>query len=789
MNVNSTGIAPRLPIRVCQSLFGISLIVLLAYLIAVRAGLYLPVSLFWGGSALAITALVVWILISHDEAPSLIWALWAIMTLVWLFKTIFAPATVPFFGSDAYHDYAATSEIGRSGWLALSPWNEGLSLWPHQTSYPFLSAISLSLTGPVQLSLMTWARWSMPFLSLISLQLVYAISLEVYQSKRVALLGALGFGLTYMYLMFHSLYVRETLAFALFLAAIYSIVKSQETAGRFYRLAAMALSVGVIFAHHLMALALLMFVLLALVAHYGARLSWLKDRLHFSSVGQINFTLWLFIFVALSMYWLYLRYTPLRLAESLFQDATAGPEVAALKLPQTARYTILLYLQMLTTALFGLLALAGSFTSGKSRRVWHTIFVLWGGMMGLGSVLVTLGRVQGTSSLPSRFEILSYAFLLPAAAYTVLISFQGRRWLSWPLGLVFVVYGLNSLYRVPAHLYSQRQPDLAQGETRSLLLRQEYDLILQLRPEADIFAGLGLYRLIRPLTGNNPGCAHCDLEPAIPSPSASLIVGERDQYQFASNISLESFTAGKLGRIYDAGWAEVYAPPLSVSRGFQMRDLLSASDSLPVFNAGDQVLPWLLATGQIVLLILCGAGLTVLARADVEAGLGLGVALALLLVFVEYLLANLLGAPSPGWLAPLTLAGLAGLSLWRLWRQSASNKIMLIILLTSVLMLGYGPLADRLSRQAAAEPYTEFYVESVASCDSNICIGLRLINHEGQTTTYRVHRVTTPIILNDSESWQGTLTLPAAWTDPLRVDLQKDSGPGPEQSLVLRFAP
>jgi hypothetical protein len=765
--------------------------ILLAYLFVVRLGIYWPTAIFWGALFL-ILSISVYKVITTSQVSALYWVFPLTILTVWSLKTLFVPVGVPFFGSDPYVEQAATLEIAQVGWLDLSPWKEGLSRLPNSTNYPLLSILDISLSELVGLSSTTWERWAMPAISLISLLFVHGISLELYRSKRVALLSTIGFGFTYMYLMFHSLYLRETLAFIFFLGTIYTFIKGRSAVDQrskiLYRLSSMAFIIGIVLSHHFSSLMLLFFGAV-LAGVYWVR-NWLAARKWIEPTADRRdlVTLWLFLLVTLFAYWTYLRYSPLIIVRNLVEDATSGVQLTSFSLPATSRYYIVLFNQMATTLAFGLLAVIGLFRK-ENRNILQLTAVIWGGLAGAASFLFAVAAIPGTTSLSNRFELFGYIFLIPAASGTVIWIFHKRRWLGIALGLIFVLYGLNNIYRFPLYLYTQKQPDFVKREVRALPLREEYQLVRKINPQAKIASDLVLSRWIRPRTAGpveiwfrtNPSTGKN--EPNLDFDF--LILGERELHLLAANFYGQTPEDLGLNKIYSAGFTAIYTQPLDALGSFDIREILGPPPD-EGRNRYPDFITWMLLTIEILTLIAL-AYLVALQFDDISrANLATGFGIVMLLIFVLYLGANLIGYKSPGLL--LLLLPMA-LIFWGI-RHSLSGKINLGFLLSvglfGSLVFGYGLLVDRLSLHQELDAYTEFYVQSILPCDENVCVNLYIANHEGRPMHYRVDGFIDSVTLHPEHAWEGTLVVPQTREDALLLNLIKSPNTRTSESLLLR---
>lgn len=764
----------------------VGLFTLFIYLFSVRIGLYLPIYVFWASTLVVLLSLVMQGL-SQNEKSAFRWSFLILILFVWQLKTIFIPVEVPFFGSDAYIERAATLEIAEFTWLGLSPWNFGLSKWIHSTNYPILSTIALSLTEPIGFPLISWNRWGMPTISLISLLFVYSITLEMYQSRRVALLASVGFGTTYMYLMFHSLYLREGMAFIFFLATVYSFIKEQSNPSVFYRIVALLCSVGVILSHHLTSFFMLLFFILFICTERILTLNFIPPP--FKQTKKNNTILWMFIFVALLTYSVYLQHSPLHIMKALVQDATSGVTATSFALPSTGRYNLLLYSQALTTLLFGLLATYSLFIYQGRQQVTHITFVVWGGLAGMSTLLFILAGIPGTSSLASRFELFGYVFLLPAAAYGAHHLVKKQPLFLLPLVFLFTYYGLNTINRFPLYLYSQSQPSFTQGEVRPSLLPEEFNLLERIQSEAEIASDSTFLRLLPSISGLSTSCWFCTLSETDEIKFDLLVVGEKQSTLLAAQPNENRLERLRMSRIYSAGSAAIYLPSLDADKPFTLDKILSFSDKDQKSTWVASFLSTLILLLELSLICLVAIGIMSLAPSSKIEHLGLGIVLVFLGIFALYFTSNVLGFQSPGLLTITALIGsVAGLS-WRLrGHQFYRPTILIVPVALSVLLFGYGPLVDGLSANRISSAYSEFYVEDITPCQESLCVGLHVINRAESEMSYRIDGVEESITLDPSAEWQGVSVVSV--TDKKarhEINLYQQGDELAQETLILNF--
>jgi hypothetical protein len=759
-----------------------------------RSGFFLPVFVFWLSLVIVITSVIWGTLSLYPQKRYLVWDFFIFVLTVWLLKTLFIPIGVPFFGSDAYVEVAATMEIDELGWFNLSPWNEGSSVWPSSTNYPLLSAVSLALANLAGIPLAGWARWGLSALSLVSIVLVYAIGYEMFHSQRIALLGSIGFGLTYMYLMFHSLYLRETIAFCFFLATVFSVIKVRASKENlitlFYRTTALICCLGVIFSHHLTAFLLLMFLLLLSLTDYSNKTLTIGENLPNTNKNQIHSSIWLFLFVALISYWIYLKQSPLLIAHSLLEDAFSGVRASSFSLPSTSRYTFLLPAQIFITLCIVLLALYKFFTTRKSQDSIYITAIIWGAITGcLCLIILNLG-FPGATTLASRFELFGYTFLLPAAAYGAITLSSKKNWLIFPMAALFIAYGLLSVFRFHPFLYSSTEPDYENGEVRPVLLPEEYKLLTRIDTESSIASGSAMRRLSLPISGVRG--AHLFENSKIIGQQYLdydfLLTGEREtQLQSAGHFGLNLEDLG-LSRVYQAGSASIYTPLIRTSEEFHIEQLLSQEISR---NDGwfiPGLYQWAKLTLVVILLCFSAIALVSLKKDFHPSELGLGIVLILFFIFLIYIVADFLGTEDFGSTFLILLLFISGSGFLILWRKWKFGKNLLFgIIIFCILVFGYGFVAEITSRENPINKYSEFYIESIYPCETNTCVILNLTNLEGKPINYQVDGYAELITLDYSKNWRGLIKYQQNPENNIEIQLDQSPNRNIDYSLFIQL--
>ncbi|HTX90120.1 MAG TPA: hypothetical protein VMC09_02800 [Anaerolineales bacterium] len=753
----------------------IACIVLFVYLICARIGIFLPFAIFWVALILVLAMFMLQLLYKNDdETSSIRWIFPVLLALVWLLKTILVPVDVPFFGSDSYVDTAATIEIRNVGWFNLSPWQNGLSAWINSTNYPFLSGLTISLIDPIHFGQYSWSRWGLVILSLLSLCFVYAINFELFRSRRVALLGSIGFGLTYMYLMFNSLYIRETLAFIFFFAVVYCVIKIDRLSKTkwvyFYQIAAIITATGLVFTHHLTGLMLSLFLLNLNMVKIFFRPERIKKIFRISTQSTLSWTLWIFILVALLTFWIYLKKSPINILQTFIDDAVAGETSTTFSLPTTVRYNFLFIVQVITTLFFGFLAIIGVFDR-KEKSIFLINSISWGAIMGLASMFFAVAGIPGTSSISSRFELYGYAFLIPAASYSIFTLIRSKKWMIVPISIVFIAYAVVSVYRLPLYLFSQVQPDFLNGEARALPVREEFLLINKFNPSEKYYSTF-LSRWIKPISGITPFSWPSPVEP---TGKFALLTGERAQIYFANNILSPSPEKMNMSRVYSSGRVALYISSTQEKDSFDISQVIIEKT---VNEPASPEYAWVALFLEFVLIGWLGCMFLKLFTRFKFYEIGLGITIVFDLIFLTYIITNALGYKSPGYL-PLFVLGLLAI-ICTVFLKKKHIKILtsecIVFPLICLSLLAYAYAGDNILMPIENQQVTEFYIKNISPCDPMICLTLHITNYEGHLQEFSIPGVSNSIKLQQNETWEQIAQLPDVNGQSVTINLLDSNG-------------
>jgi len=547
-------------------IFSVLTVILSWYLINSRYQNYIPLSFFWI-PVICILLVVAYQIINLEESSSQhLLILFEILAFSLIMRTIFVPG-VAFYGYDPYHEYLCAIEISRNGWI-LSMSNPGLSYNIH---YPILHFLAIILSEISGMTLLNVARWLPIIISIPSTLILYLLARKIFNSERVGLLTALGFSMLYQSQMFYSLYVRESIAFIMFVATIYLYYMAIHSRRVKYVPLAIISSFVSVFSHHLTPFLLVVFFALAYFSQklvekmQGYESSKLRKIAGLFSAESIYFhaTFVLFLVVSLLNYWLYLRYTPFTIIATIFSEAyfISGGKTALI--PASLRYWFILGGEIVFVFIFGLLSLYSIYFRRNKRTSLDLTFLAWVILMGMFSIGFVLGRIypEGSFAVARRFQPFAYPFLFMLSGYVAHQKLK-KTGLEKKLGMllvfIFVLFSVFQLYSAPMYLYSDYR---GSDEVRNILLPEEYNSILWLNTSRGVGTDWDIF-------------AHAifGLEGTFPYYSVEVFKGDTARYKYlimrdvgpysiteeAKEASLKFDNSTWISEIYNNGVVKVY---------------------------------------------------------------------------------------------------------------------------------------------------------------------------------------------------------------------------------------
>lgn len=432
--------------RVATGIFFASSTLFVLYLLSVRWNFYSSAIIFWATVAVMLGSVIYQILkieLFPSYAPILVLEIAAIGTLFHLIYQI------PYYGLrgfDAYRDMASAKGILSSGFVMGDP------QYVNDTSYfPIIHIFGAMLSSVTGINLFSVAKWFPSFLNFALVPLLYLLIQVIIKDQKIALLSALMFVCLQHYILFSSLFVRETLALVLAVCCVYlyfSAAHSSHPSTK-YALSILCLIVTV-FAHHLTSFLLMIFLSFHFLVTKASEISFLRRAYFVKDITgeKIRISFIAIGFVTLFSYWTFVATSPFftlyTFARDIFTSSRWGVNTYAETSSAltgsptlTIRGAIELYGFFFFLFIFSLVLLYRLLPRAKNDRIEtysFTLFFFFCGLIGF----VNLYFVEA-AAFPDRF--LMYGWLFGFAALAVAILKGKHKWLR-KIAVVLVVASL-----------------------------------------------------------------------------------------------------------------------------------------------------------------------------------------------------------------------------------------------------------------------------------------------------------------------------------------------------------
>ena len=386
-----------------------------------------------------------------------------IITLSFLLHILFIPI-IGLEGSDAQYDFHLTKLIAMNGWsLKL---NSSLAPWP--AIHLFMN-ISSEITG---FSLLEASRYFPSAISVIVLFFMFCLSKHIYKQNNVALIYTLLFSFIFQFIYFHSHPIRESFAFVILFAALYSYIRANEQNNFGMSVLAVFFGLFLLISHHF-TLAMYIFFLIIFILY-----SVLKKT-------RVKYTYPTMIIIASISYWIFVSYFVFRMFVTSFdfisfgEVKTAFPEYLIYPSLNNILTRIHLYSKGLTF-LTGTSIIAHSIIleRRKLKNIEYPI-VIYSFFILIVFVLITFGVGKKINS-PERFELFAWAFGLIFFSQILIHNFTISKKLYIKIvSFLFLIsfITMNISINRPDLYDPSIQPPYENGGIRTNFLSQEYSAV------------------------------------------------------------------------------------------------------------------------------------------------------------------------------------------------------------------------------------------------------------------------------------------------------------------------
>ncbi|AKB33067.1 hypothetical protein MSSIH_2377 [Methanosarcina siciliae HI350] len=428
-------------------------VILIIFLLSQRFNIHLPICVFWV-SVVAITCIICIQITSFNRNSNKYMILFQIIVFSWIIRTIFIPNT-GFFGHDPYKEMEVVSVILNNGWDLDS---DIFSNYKYQYSYPILYELIIMGSQVLGTSLFSVARWFPLLYNTSSLLFIYLFSNHLFNSDKSSLLSVFGASMLYQSVMFHTLPIRESIAFVFFVAFLYVYFREKKP-NVLFTILALLLIVMITLSHHLTSFLIFLFVFLHILVNSVCKiLETIAPRKLYFIPDSRGFNILAYILVLVIGYWIYLRYSPLNIIAYAFEESAYLDPGHGMIVPNNLKFIVLVNGEYFFAFAFAFFSIY-SITLCNNRMRINLTLIFWAALMGIMSILSLKGMVLRTESVAfaSRFQSFGYISLFVLSGSIIDLKNQkGRMFneINATVILLYFLFILFSIYRIPVELYT-----------------------------------------------------------------------------------------------------------------------------------------------------------------------------------------------------------------------------------------------------------------------------------------------------------------------------------------------
>lgn len=450
------------------------IIILIVYLLSFRWNICLPISFFWLPIILILgTIFHQSLYYKLDHIYSKLVALEIAITSI-IFHMIYQIPFYGLYGSDSYSDLLPAKGILYTGSLL------GDLTYINDTSYypmiHILGALFSLLTG---LSPFVTAKWLPSLLSFSFILILYIFIFKIFKDQAIALLSILLYATLEQFILFSSLFVRETIALIFMICSLYLYFSAEKNLHQsIYLFLSMICLVCTVIAHHMTSFMLLTLLFIHFIITNTKDSEFFKAIFYKNGEVGININasfLILYLSVLIS-YWIYIISSPLYsfiiFAKDLFsqEQLTSYSELANINPNQiiTLRGTIIYYGFHLFLLIFGAIMSYQLIRRSKIKRVEvysFSMFLFFCGFIALMGLYFIKTQI-----FPDRFLAFGWIVGFPPLVYAILRTEQNR---CRQVGLALLaLFALLNIYMINPMTWDKQYEGIPPAPTE-----QDYMLV------------------------------------------------------------------------------------------------------------------------------------------------------------------------------------------------------------------------------------------------------------------------------------------------------------------------
>lgn len=453
------------------TLFYVSFVFYLDYLLLVKKGINVNIVFFWAILIIITMAFFYQIVKFDGTLVSEVILLFEVIIMAVAFLLMYAMPHAGLFSHDPHWDYSVVKAISEYNW-PLPSTSPIVGRTRNLSEWPLLHILTIILSEIVNMNSKDVAKYLPVFITSLTTIFFYLIIKILYKDVVAALLGTLAFCSLYWHGFFHSLFIRETIAFMFFMLIIYIMSKHKNFS---IKLILIITTISVAFSHHLTSFILILFLFVLVIAKYLIRklintniLSKYKDDFQNNQLMQFSDTSLVFIVTCIISYWMYIGDFTFKVLGILCKDFlynTYGSYNLSHYFTANARMMFGSYGNMLFIILVSIFLLYSIIKSKDNKSIADIIFFLWGGLIVAISYISTylMPRIEF-----SRFILFGYPFLL-ISSIAAIVKYKNS------LKYICVFFVVFQLILIPPYLYNNNYaPEYEYGRYREYFLPEEY---------------------------------------------------------------------------------------------------------------------------------------------------------------------------------------------------------------------------------------------------------------------------------------------------------------------------
>jgi len=436
-------------------IYFLSATLFLGYLLSVRQGFSLPLWAFWVSVGLLIFTVVFQSFRTQLSSKFEMLIIIEIAVAALLFHLVYQISIYGLYGSDAYIDLVSAEGILATGFIRGAP------QYINPASYfPLIHVLGAQVALVTGWPMLEIAKWMPAFFSLAFIPIYYLFNKKIFKEIRITLFATLFLVCLQQYILFCSLYIRETLALFFAICCLYLYFTSKLSAYSSSRMVlAIFFFIVTVVSHHLTSFMLFVFILIQFIFSKLVNLRLVRKRVSLENVEtRVGSVFLAFAFVGITFYWGYVITTPLNSLSKFARDllsvsqwgmgtyaSKAGVAVGAI---QNIRGFILFYGFFAFLLVFGFILLFQLVNRGKKHLEIYS-FTTYPFLCGIVGLMQMYVLKYGVGAFPDRF--LMYGWLLGSGPLCVAILKAKTRilailgFLSVILFMFYNIFGIDPL--------------------------------------------------------------------------------------------------------------------------------------------------------------------------------------------------------------------------------------------------------------------------------------------------------------------------------------------------------